>query len=232
MTARLGFLTGILGPLAVVLLTVLGGATFPGYHHASEFISALGSVDAPHGRLVSLAGFLPAGLLMWGFVFFAWRALPSSIGKMLGMLGLFLFALGYVVAAFFPCEGDCRSAHPGFSQAIHNFFGLAGYLTAPLSLWALGWAARGWPRARHLSALGFVGGVTALLGLLFLSPDFRYVGVAQRLLEGSVLLWMASCALYLRRAALPGIAFGRQIRHSPPMNLRAWRGFFFCWAAW
>lgn len=195
---RLAFLAGVLGPLAVVILTIVGGATFPGYSHASQFISALGSVDAPHGRLISLAGFLPAGLLIWGFVLFAWRALPAGTAKALGMGGVFLFALGYVVAAFFPCEGDCRPAHPGFSQVIHNLFGLAGYVTAPLSLWALAWAARRWPGAGHLSRLGVVSGVTALLGLLFLSPEFRYVGLAQRVLEGSVLAWIVACAFHLR----------------------------------
>ncbi|MEO5721565.1 MAG: DUF998 domain-containing protein [Chthoniobacterales bacterium] len=202
---RLAVITGIAGPLAVVALTLLGGAFFPQYNHASQFISELGSADAPHGRLVSLAGFLPAGIFCSVFAFAAWRALPRSWAATLGLLGLFLFALGYLVAAFFPCEGDCRSALPGFSQAIHNFFGLAGYLTAPFTLWTLGVAARGWTRARLLSALGFVAGCTALLGLLFLSPDFRYVGVAQRLLEGSVLFWMASCAWYLRRTRFPGL---------------------------
>lgn len=201
MTKRLAVIAGILGPLTVVLLTVLGGANFPNYSHASQYISELGSVDAPHGRVISLAGFLPAGIFTSAFAFFAWRSLPRSSSATLGLLGLIFFALGYLVATFFPCEGDCRSAHPGLSQAIHNLFGLAGYLIAPMSLWTLGWAARHWPQASHLSALGFVGGTTALLGLMFLSPDFRYVGVAQRILEGSVLSWMVVCALYLQRTS-------------------------------
>lgn len=149
-------------------------------------------------RLISWAGFLPAGLFIWAFVLFAWRALPAGTAKALGMCGLFLFALGYVVAAFFPCEGDCRSAHPGLSQVIHNLFGLAGYVTAPLSLWALAWAARRWPAAGHLSALGWICGAIAFFGLLFLSPEFRYVGLAQRVLEGSVLAWIVACAFHVR----------------------------------
>jgi len=197
---RLAVIAGILGPLTVVLLTVIGGANFPGYSHASDFISELGSTDASHGRLVSWAGFFPAGVFTSAFALLAWRTLPRSAAGTLGFFGLLFFAAGYLAAAFFPCEGDCRSAHPGFSQAMHNFFGLAGYLTAPLSLWALAWAARRWPRTGFLSAFGWVGGVTALCGLLFLSPDFRYVGVAQRILEASVLGWMVACAVYLRRA--------------------------------
>ncbi len=95
-----------------------------------------------HGRAARAAGEL-GGLFPGGnfheraFALLAWRALPRSVAGTLGFLGLVFFAGGYLAAAFFPCEGDCRSAHPGFSQAMHNFFGLAGYLTAPLSLWAL-----------------------------------------------------------------------------------------------
>lgn len=197
MKKRLAFITGVLGPLTVILLTVIGGANFPNYSHAAQFISELGANGAPNGRLISLAGFLPAGVLIIAFAFFAWRSLPRSLATTFGLLGLVLFALGYLVAAFFPCEGDCRSTEPTLSQAIHNLFGLVGYLAAPLSLFLLGWHARRWTKATHLAVLGFIGSGLALLGLLFLSPDFRYVGVAQRILEGSVLGWIMACALYL-----------------------------------
>lgn len=80
---------------------------------------------------------------------------------------------------------------------MHNLLGLAGYFTGPLSLFALGWETRRWSKATHLSILGFIGGGLALLSLPFLSPDFKYVGVAQRILEGSVLAWVVVCALYI-----------------------------------
>jgi len=197
MTNRFALITGMLGALAVVLLTIIGGANFPNYSHASQFISELGADGAPNARIINLAGFLPAGILIIAFAFFAWRSLPRSGTTAFGMVGLALFALGYLVAAFFPCEGNCRPAEPTVGQAIHNLFGLMGYLIAPLSLFALGWQARRWPKATHLSVLGFIGAGFALLGLLFLSPDFRYVGLAQRILEGSVLIWIMACALYL-----------------------------------
>lgn len=201
MTRKLALITGLLGALAVILLTVLGGANFPGYSHASQFISELGAHGAPHARLVNLAGFLPAGILITAFTYFAWRALPRSMAASLGMLGLALFSMGYIAAAFFPCEAGCRPAQPGLAQALHNLLGLAGYCTAPFSLFALGWAARGWPRASPLSTLGFIGGGLALASLLLLSPDFRYVGVAQRVLEGSVLIWVVVCATYINGVA-------------------------------
>lgn len=200
MTNRLALITGILGPLAVVLLTVLGGANHPNYRHAIQFISELGAVGAPHARMINLAGFLPAGIFVTAFTFFAWRSLPRSGATALGMLGLALFALGYLAAAFFPCEAGCRPAQPSLSQTLHNLLGLTGYLTASPSLFILGWQARRWPGAKVLSRLGFLGGGLALVSLLFLSPDFRFVGVAQRVLEGSVLSWVVACAIYLNRS--------------------------------
>jgi hypothetical membrane protein len=197
MTNKLALITGMLGSLAVVLLTLIGGANFPNYSHASQFISELGADGAPNARLINFGGFLPAGIFIIAFAFFAWRSLPRSGATTFGMFGLALFALGYLVAVVFPCEPGCRPANPTLAQGIHNLFGLAGYLFAPLSLVLLGWQARRWREATHLSVLGFVGGALALLGLLFLSPDFKYVGIAQRILEGSVLLWVMACALYL-----------------------------------
>ena len=191
-----------LGALAVVLLTVIGGAGFPNYSHASQFISELGADGAPHAGLINYAGFLPAGLLVCTFALLAWRALPRSVGTALGMVGIFLFGFGYLVAVVYPCEAGCRPATPNLSQTIHNALGLAGYLVAPFALAILGWQARSWPGAAVLSWMGIGGAILAFIGLSYLSPEFAYVGIAQRVLEASVLSWIVACGFYLdgRRA--------------------------------
>lgn len=81
---KLALITGTLGPLVVVLLTILGGASFPNYSHASQFISELGASAAPNGRIISLAGFLPAGALIIAFAIFACRSLPRSGANTIG----------------------------------------------------------------------------------------------------------------------------------------------------
>ncbi len=181
----------------ILLITVLGGANFPNYSHVRQFISELGAFGAPNAGIINLAGFLPAGLLISIFTFFAWRSLPGSWGATLGMFGLALFALGYIAAAFFPCEPGCRPSEPSLSQALHNLLGLAGYFTAPLSLFLLGNAARKWRKGNHLVVLGFIGSGLSLLGLLGMLSEFEYVGLAQRVLEASVLTWIVACAVYV-----------------------------------
>ena len=199
LTNKIAFISGILGPLLVFLITILGGANFPNYSHARQFISELGAFGAPNARIINLGGFLPAGLLISAFAFLAWRSLPRTRGTTLGMFGLALFALGYIAAAFFPCEPGCRPAEPSLSQALHNLLGLAGYFTAPLSLFALGSEARKWPQGIPLSTLGFICSGLSLLGLLGMLSEFTYVGLAQRILEASVLTWIVTCAFYVNK---------------------------------
>lgn len=203
MPTRTPLVSASIALLFVVVLTLLGGAFYPDYSHSSQFISELGARQAPHEQLVRWGGFLPAGVFMLVFVLAAFKVLPRSVPSTLGLSGIAVYALGYVAAAFYPCDPGCRPAAPSISQLIHNIVGLAGYLLAPLSLAALAWSARRWPGGRSLAAAGFVAATSALLGLMtMLSPEFSYVGLSQRLLELSVLVWIVMCGWYMM-ARLP-----------------------------
>jgi hypothetical membrane protein len=199
-------MTGILGPLVVLMLVVLGGAAFPNYSHLSQFISELGAREAPHGELISFGGFLPAGILVCAFSFFAAQALPRSGMTWLGLAGIAWYAFGYVVSAFFRCDPGCRPVEPSLSQLVHNIVGGTGYFVGAAGLIVLGLRARSWPDARHLSALGVGCGGVSLVAFLLLSPSFRYVGGVQRVLEACMLLWVVACAFYLKRRARTGTA--------------------------
>lgn len=188
---------GLLGALWVVGLTIVGGAVTPGYDHTTQFISELGAKGAPHAAEVNLLGFLPAGIFMTLFAVLAWVALPKSFASAIGFIGIVLFALGYGAAAFFSCDAGCSMENPSREQVLHTTFGLAGYVTAPLALFALSRAATRWPGAGFLSALGIVSAVGAAGGFIaMLAPDTGYTGLAQRVLEGSVLIWVSVCATY------------------------------------
>jgi hypothetical membrane protein len=186
-------------PLAfVVLFTIFGALGFPGYSHTAQFISELGARGAPQEILIRFAGFLPAGVFMILFAIGAFMSLPRSALTTIGLVGLAMYAMGYIVALFFPCDPGCRPAQPSASQAIHNLFGLIGYVLAPLSLVALGFTARTWPGGRHLSWSAYIAAAAALVGMLTLSPKSPYVGLSQRLIEGAVLIWILMCGWYVK----------------------------------
>lgn len=198
MVRTLAFWSAIIGAGLLVLMTVAGAAAWPGYSHVSQYISELGATGAPHGRLVSLGGFLPIGVLLTTFAVLAALIPPRGVLKTLGCIGLFLFALGYLGAAVFPCDFGCRPEAPSGSQMLHMAFGLAGYILAPLTLAVLAIASRKWPGAKGLFPLGLVCAVVA--GIAFFSMADPFAGLFQRVLEGSVLLWTVAFAFTLRRA--------------------------------
>jgi hypothetical protein len=192
---------GLLGALWVVALTLMGEAATPGYDHSTQFISELGAKGAPHAAEVNLLGFLPAGIFMMLFAIFGWAATPKSFASAIGFIGMVLFALGYGAAAFFSCDAGCSMDNPSREQVLHTAFGLAGYVTAPLALFALSRAASRWPGAGFVSSLGIISALGAVGGFIaMLTPDSNYTGLAQRVLEGSVLIWVSVCSVYLGSA--------------------------------
>jgi hypothetical membrane protein len=207
MSGKLAMITAVLGAAWLVAMVLIGGASFDGYDHVAQYISELGANGAPYGWHVSWLGFLPIGILICAFAFFAWRAAPRSVLATIGFVGVFLFSIGYVGSAFFPCDFGCRPEAPSFSQAMHELVGLAGYLLAPLTLLLLGFAARKWPGAMWLSVVAFITAAGALVGLGgLMDPGAPQVGLYQRVLEASMLSWVVACGLYLglqKRTAAP-----------------------------
>jgi hypothetical protein len=195
---KLAMVTALLGAAWLLAMVLIGGATFPSYDHVSQYISELGATGAPRGFEVSWFGFLPIGILICAFAIFAGLAAPRSVLAVLGFIGVFLFSIGYVGSAFFPCDFGCRPEEPSLSQVMHELVGLAGYLLAPLTLLLLGLAAWSWPRARWLAAFSFVAAAGALVGLggLF-DAESPTVGLYQRVLEVSMMSWVVGCGLYL-----------------------------------
>lgn len=196
MIRTLAFWTAVIGYVLLAILIVAGGAAWPGYSHIGQFISELGANGAPHGRLVSLAGFLPVGVLLMAFSVLAASLQPRNALKIIGFIGLFLFALGYFAAAFFPCDFGCRPEDPSPSQMMHNLFGLLGYVFAPLMLLLLAFGVRKEPGGRWLLPLGIACAVVAGAGFLTIETDLR--GLAQRALEAAVALWVLAYAFSLR----------------------------------
>ncbi len=199
MIRTIAFRAAVVGYVLLAIMIVAGGAGWPGYSHSTQFISELGATGAPHGRLVSLGGFLPIGICVTLFAVLAAMIEPRSLLRTLGFLCLVVFASGYTAAAFFPCDFGCRPATPSFSQMMHNLFGLGGYVLGPIGLILLGIAARKWPGGQWLAPLGLICGLVA--GAAFFGIGSDVAGLAQRVLEAAVALWILACAFSLRRVS-------------------------------
>lgn len=199
--SRLAAWTSLATLLTMTSMVVAVGALTPGYSHVSQFISELGARGAHLAVPFRLIAFGGAGMLLLAFCLAAFLALPRRRVTTFALLGIAIYAAGYVVAAFFPCDAGCRPAQPSTSQLIHNAAGGLGYLLAPACLFALAREARRWPGAGHLVMAGYAAAAAALLGLLTMSPTSAAVGLSQRAMELAVLGWCALCGQWLARAA-------------------------------
>lgn len=198
MPRQVVFASALVSALCILLITLLGAIATPGYSHLSQFISELGASQSRYEFLVRFVGFLPAGISLLVFSCLAYKSLPKSSLTTASLLALAIYALGYVAAAFFPCDPGCRPELPSVSQNIHNLAGGLGYLLAPGLLFALAHCSRSWPASASLPAMGFAASALSLLGLLSLSPSSPYVGLSQRAIEASVLGWALMCGWYIR----------------------------------
>lgn len=194
---------GLLGVVFFISATILGGLQLPGYSHIAQLISESYAIGTPYGVQLRYFGFLPGGLFIAAFAFYAVRALPKSTLTRLGFAGVGIFyGIATVIVSLFPCDEGCNKEliDPSLSQLIHNLTGLLTYLIVPVCLLMLGFAAHKWPNAKYMAYSGIVCGLTAILfvGILSSSLESKLAGLYQRIIEGSVLTWIIVCSLYLR----------------------------------
>lgn len=202
-TRAIASICGLLGPFFFVVTSVVGGSLIEGYDPLSQFISETYALDTEHGVSLRFLGFLPSGLLITGFAWAAARCVPPSRSSRMVFLGVGIFyGLGTVVTCFFPCDAGCNKEFiaPSAAQVIHNISGLLTYLIVPPALLLGAVGARAWPRGERFSKIAIVlGAIAMLFAWLFLAdPGSSLAGMFQRIAEGSILLWIIACALYLR----------------------------------
>lgn len=196
---KIAFWSAMTSYVLFLATLLIAAKNYPGYRHASQFISELGASGAPTELFFRFGNFLPCGILIMVFSFAAVKVLPKSGVSTLGFCLLAYNAFGSLMAAFFPCDFGCRPESPSVSQIIHNLVGLGGYLAAVAGLFVLAIQARRWDGMQYLFPLGIGCGLVALMSLLFFDPGFAFTGLAQRSLEFSVGLWVLCCAMSLRK---------------------------------
>lgn len=188
-TGRIAFGLLVAGFLIQLIAIVWGGAVYPGYSHASQYISELGASGTVTGPAVSWWGFVPSGLLVGvGCLMGAWmnrRSLPAIAA----WLGLAWYGLTLAAAGVYPCEFECARADASFNALMHDLFGGTGYLTGIVALPLAAVVARREGR-KGLAIMALVCTVLAVTGFAGVIAELQPGGAIQRVLEGSVDLFI------------------------------------------
>ena len=190
MTAgRFAFGLLVAGFLIQLVTIIWAGAAYPGYSHVSQYISELGATGAVTGPAVSWWGFVPSGLLVAaGCLIGAWLARRNGLAIAV-WLGLGWYGVSLAAAGVYPCEFECGRADASFNALMHDLFGGTGYLTGILALPLAALVARREGRT-GLAIMALVCAVLATVGFAGVIAEAEPGGVIQRILEGSVDLFI------------------------------------------
>ena len=203
MNKTITFWLGILGAIFFIIPSALGGFQFENYSHISQFISESYAFDTPYGVYMRFLGYIPSGILITVFSISCWKLLPKSNVPKIGLFGFGVFyGIGTIIVGLFPCDEGCNKEliNPSISQLIHNLFGGLTYLIVPACLILIGFSSRKWSGSTSFSTLSIICGTIALMfSMLLLSdPDGNYIGLFQRITEGSILFWLINFAFYIK----------------------------------
>ncbi|WP_068416345.1 DUF998 domain-containing protein [Labrenzia sp. OB1] len=183
---------------------LVAGSYYPDYSHLSQFMSALGATGTAYGATVNLVVF--AGAELWVLLFVGLAV--SAVGKDgLAIAGLSLigfYALLLLVAAYYPCDFECRPEEPSISHLIHISAGLLAYVFGLVGLFVISCALK--RRGSSLLPRGTATGLF-LTGALLLAGTVQiqeFAGLLQRLLEVLIYLWLTVVGLKLARALRQG----------------------------
>ena len=195
------FWTGILSVILFINTTIIAGFFQPKYNHLSQFISELYAVDAPNADLIRFFGYLPSGILFIIFSLLANKATLKSKMKSVGFFGIMVgYGFGTIICAIYNCDAGCNPQfiNPSLSQIIHNLMGMLTYLIVPFSILLIAIASRNWKNSipyTLFSYIIFTISFTFVI-VLNLNLDSHYKGLIQRIIEGSILFWIAFSAFY------------------------------------
>jgi len=181
---RAGRLTAAFAAAIAVAIILIGGALHPGYSHVGDYISELGAIGAPNATLISLAGFLPIGVLIIGSLMsMASRVQVRGVARV-GYWLLLANGVSYIGAAFAQCDLGCPAVGSD-QQALHNLLGLLGYGGSGVGLLLFAGGVAGGPSSRTVRSALRICGVIALACLVAMGvPDAEPVrGLIQRIAE-------------------------------------------------
>ena len=202
MKRQVAFWSGLIGASLFVITSIIAGLQIEGYNFISQYISESYATGIPNsGYLKNL--FIISGICL---AIFGWSATLNFKGYKSIQISFFLFAifygLGTITTGFFPCDYGCpSSAEVSVSQFIHNATGFLTYVIVPFSLIGVGLASKKLPSASELSKVSLICGALSLafVIILFGNPQGPYIGLFQRIIEGSILFWVMFTAFYIRR---------------------------------
>lgn len=196
------FYLGLLGVILFVVTSLIGGLLIDEYSLVKQLISETYAIDTQYGLPLRLFGFIPSGIFLSLFCFFAAKQFNNLQRAKLGFYGVGIFyGIATIVVSIFPCDSGCNKQfiNPSISQIVHNLSGLLTYTLVPFFILLIGFHLIKTKHSFFAKQSIILGGVSSLFVLiLFLNVNSNYIGLHQRMVEFTFLLWIILCAFSIK----------------------------------
>jgi hypothetical protein len=181
------FIFNLIISLCLLISIFYFGRKQPGYNHIKDTISELAQTGSLNERMINYFVFFVVGLSLFLLGLYVYYTVSNPIAKAYSGL-LCSVAIGYGVAAFFPCDPGCPLAG-STKQFIHNAGGFVEYVGGGYFMFQI-------PELQAIAPVVLGAGI--LMSFTFL---FRWRGLVQRVAEIFLFISMT----------WTGLTFSRQI---------------------
>jgi hypothetical membrane protein len=210
MDSRLLSYIGVIAPIGFVIAVVILGALTPGYSPIYHTISELGEVGAPYSREASFV-FIVTGLLIAIFGYGLHRNLPKRDYRVLSGLCVMVYALlDFVGSGVFPVDpGGAANTVTASYHVTLTVLGELAALAMPATFLMDTDGLNGWDELRRFSKIIFALSIPAAAFLVYTIEGNvpgvmdTPIGLAQRVLVGLYLTWIAGAAFETSRVRIP-----------------------------
>ena len=198
-----GFCCGVFGTFLFVVASIIGGLQIEGYSFTGQYISESFSEGLPNVAFLRHM-YIVSGCLLLLFGVTAPNVLKlSKVAKSSFYLFGIFYGLGTVTVALFPCDFGCPTAleSSSLSQLVHNASASFAYMVVPVCLLIVGFNLKNRDYFAAGSKVSLICGALSLgfVVLLFNDPSNAFVGLFQRIIEGSILFWVIYVSFYILR---------------------------------
>ena len=136
---------GVIAPIVLIVLIVIGAAVTSGYNHASEPISQLAASGSPHPVWVR-SGFIIYGTMILGFGFVLYRSVRGHRFAWLVFLFYILHGVGFLLGGVFSDDARTADTISTASGILHNVWIIIGCSSFVVAMLVYAWLKRNDPK--------------------------------------------------------------------------------------
>ena len=143
---------GVVAPVILIVLIVIGAAVTSGYSHASDPISQLAAEGSPHPGWMS-TGFITYGIMILGFGFLLYRSAREHRLAWLVLLFYVLHGVGFLLGGVFADDSRAVESVSTPSGILHNVWIIIGCSSFVIGTFVFAWLKRNDPTWRLIARI-------------------------------------------------------------------------------